>query len=66
MFPLDAASAHAHVRKPDPQRVHQQLQASSFLLAAPAVLLQLLPQVCVSMLDVAELQQGAGEAPLQL
>lgn len=66
MFSLDAASADARVRKSDPQRVHQQLQASSFLLAAPAVLLQLLPQVCVSMLDVTELQQGTGEAPLQL
>lgn len=50
----------------DPQRLHQQLQAGGLLLAAPPVLLQLLPQVCVSMLDVTELQKSAGEAPLQL
>lgn len=53
-------------QRSDPQRLHQQLQAGGLLLAAPPVLLQLLPQVCVSMLDVTELQKSVGEAPLQL
>lgn len=53
-------------RPADPQRRHQQLQPGGLLPAAPPVLLQLLPQVRVSMLDVAELQKSAAEAPLQL
>lgn len=49
-----------------PQWLHQLLQTKSFLLAAPPVLLQLLPQVRVSMLDLTELQQSAGKPCLQL
>lgn len=49
-----------------PQRLHQRLQAKSLVAAAPAALLQLLPQVQVSVLDLTQLQQGAAEARLQL